>query len=88
MLRPLVRSEELGAHTRRSATALSHEGQWILERVAALACWCAGVGISALTVYDADGRLVNSIDDLVRAQMRHRKDVHPSVAVLRILVLL
>eukprot|EP01046_Picozoa_sp_COSAG06_P016341 COSAG06_NODE_1079_length_10793_cov_2.779596_7_plen_42_part_00 len=39
----------------------------ILELVAALACWCGGVGIPALTVYDADGCVAAAADHLVRA---------------------
>ena len=50
--------------------ALRDEGQWIHERVAALACWCAGIGISALTVYDADGCLADSVDELVSVDLQ------------------
>jgi hypothetical protein len=42
-------------------------GEVILELVAALACWCGGVGIPALTVYDADGCVAAAADHLVRA---------------------
>jgi len=65
---PLVNSDEVD----HCKGALRDEGQWMHERVAALACWCAGIGISALTVYDADGCLVDAVEELVSVDLQCR----------------
>ena len=64
LTRLLGGSEELG----ESAPSVLGQGQggWILERLGAMTCWCASAGVAALTVYDADGSIAASVDDLVR----------------------
>ena len=64
LTRLLGGSEELG----ESAPSVLGQGQggWILDRLGAMTCWCASAGVAALTVYDADGSIAASVDDLVR----------------------
>lgn len=74
MLRCLpIDSDEL-AHF--GASPAGDKGQWIHERVASLACWCAAIGISVLTVYDADGYLGDCIEELVSVHLRRRPLEH------------
>ena len=64
LTRLLGGSEELGENAPSSLG--QGQGGWILDRLGAMTCWCASAGVAALTVYDADGAIAASVDDLVR----------------------